>query len=261
MSESSIPTKLSPFAVFRNRSFTRLWLAQLVSTIGDAFTMIAAGIYIFRLTGSTLQVGLMLIATSVPTMLLGLFAGVFVDRYDRKKIMVLADLSRGVLVFMIPILLPYNVLWLYVIIMLISSIGTFFHPAFDSVVPETATDEELTAANSMIAISSFGSTAVGFAAAGFISNYSIEWAFYADAVTFFISALFLMGLKVKPIELTEETNARIVVRNLKEGLRDLIWQPAAALFAGHRHLLCPGGGHVEYNAPAFCHRSLECLGV
>ena len=198
MTVSASPNKVSSFAVFRNKSFTRLWFAQLISTVGDAFTMIAAGIYIFRLTGSTMQVGLMLIATSVPTMLLGLVAGVFVDRYDRKKIMVYADLSRAVLVFLIPILLPYNVLWLYVIVMLISSIGTFFHPAFDSVVPETASDEELTAANSMIAISSFGSTAVGFAAAGFISEISIEWAFYIDALTFLISALFLMGLKVNP---------------------------------------------------------------
>ncbi len=217
MTESAPETKLSPFAVFRNRSFTRLWLAQLISTIGDAFTMIAAGIYVFRLTGSTLQVGLMLIATSVPTMALGLFAGVFVDRYDRKKIMVYADLARGVLVLLIPFLLQYNVLWLYVIVMLISSIGTFFRPAFDSIVPETATEEELTAANSMIAISSFGSTAVGFAAAGFISEISIEWAFYADSLTFFASALLLMGLQVKAIELEEKTNVRIVIRNLREG--------------------------------------------
>ena len=145
MTEAPTQTKLSPFAVFRNPSFTRLWIAQLISTIGDAFTMIAAGIYVFRETGSTLQVGLMLIATSVPTMLLGLFAGVFVDRFDRKKIMIGADIARGLLVISIPFLLQYNVLWLYIIVMLISSIGTFFHPAFDSVVPETASDEELTA--------------------------------------------------------------------------------------------------------------------
>jgi MFS transporter, DHA3 family, macrolide efflux protein len=215
---SSQPEHVSPLAVFRNRSFTRLWLAQLISTIGDAFIMIAAGIYIFRLTGSTLQVGLMLVATSVPTMLLGLVAGVFVDRWDRKKIMVYADLARGILILLIPILLPYNVLWLYVIIMLTSSIGTFFHPAFDSVLPETAKEEELAAANSMIAISSFGSTAVGFAAAGLISAIDINWAFYIDALTFFVSAIILLGLKVNPLELQEKTNVRTVVRNLKEGL-------------------------------------------
>ncbi|HNB53294.1 MAG TPA: MFS transporter, partial [Anaerolineales bacterium] len=143
MAVSAIPTKISPFAVFRNPSFTRMWLAQLVSTIGDAFTMIAAGIYVFRLTNSTMQVGLMLMATAIPTMVIGMMAGVFVDRYDRKKIMVGADLLRAFLIFLIPILLPYNVAWLYVIVMLTSSIGTFFSPAFDSVLPEMASDEEL----------------------------------------------------------------------------------------------------------------------
>jgi MFS family permease len=102
--------------------------------------------------------------------------------------------------------------------MLASVLGTFYRPAFDSVVPETASDEELTAANSMIAISSFGSTAVGFAAAGLISNISIEWAFYADAATFLLSSILLMGMKIKKIDVQEKTNARIVIRNLKEGL-------------------------------------------
>jgi MFS family permease len=200
-----------------------LWFAQLISTIGDAFTMIAAGIYIFRLTGSTMQVGLMLIATSVPTMLLGLFAGVFVDRYDRKKIMVAAHLSRAVLIFLIPFLLPYNLAWLYIIVMLTSSIGTFFDPAFDSVLPEIATDEELTAANSMIAISSFGSTAIGFAASGLIASYSLEWAFYIDAATFLISGLLLMSLKVPKIEVEDVTTAGVVFRNLQEGIQ-VLWQ-------------------------------------
>ncbi len=88
----------STFAVFRNRSFTFLWLGQLVSTIGSALTSLAASIVVFRLTGSALSVGLMLIATSAPTLILGLIAGVFVDRYDRKRIMIIADIARAVVV-------------------------------------------------------------------------------------------------------------------------------------------------------------------
>ncbi|NUM45496.1 MAG: MFS transporter [Anaerolineales bacterium] len=218
MSVSTPAGNLSPFAIFRNRSFTRMWLAQLVSTIGDAFTMIAAGIYVFRLTNSTLQVGLMLMATAVPTMVIGMIAGVFVDRYDRKKIMIWADILRGCLILLIPILLPYHVAWLYIIVMLTSSIGTFFAPAFDSVLPELATDEELTAANSMIAISSFGSTAIGFAASGLIAAYSIEWAFYLDGASFFLSALLLASVKIAVVENPEKTTITAVMRNLREGL-------------------------------------------
>jgi CRP-like cAMP-binding protein/predicted MFS family arabinose efflux permease len=222
MTSEATEKKTSPFAVFRSPSFTKMWLAQLVSTIGDAFTMIAAGIYVYRLTGSTLQVGLMLIATSVPMMLIGMVAGVFVDRYDRKKIMIGADLIRGALVLLIPFVLQnYDVIWLYIIVMLTSSVGTFFHPAFESVLPEMASDEELAAANSMIAISSFGSTAVGFAASGLIAAYSIEWAFYADAMTFFLSAVFLLTVRVAPTKSQDSTTVVTVFRNLQAGLRFL----------------------------------------
>jgi CRP-like cAMP-binding protein/Na+/melibiose symporter-like transporter len=221
MSEAVVLPKPSPFAVFRNPAFTKLWTAQLVSTIGDAFTMLAAGIYVYRITGSALQVGLMLMATSVPTLVIGMFAGVFVDRFDRKRIMVAADLIRALLVFLIPVLLPYNIAWLYVIVMLTSAIGTFFHPAFESVLPETASDEALAAANSMIAISSFGSTAVGFAASGLIAAYSIEWAFYIDALTFLISGLLIMTVKIAPFQAEEDSRVGNVIRNLQVGLKYL----------------------------------------
>src|SRR5215510_9532370 len=114
---------LSPFAVFRNRSFSLLWTGQLVSTMGSALTSLAASIYVFRLTGSALSVGLMLMATAAPSLLVGLFAGVFVDRYDRRKIMMIADTLRAILIAMIPILVPINIIWLYLIVMLTSAIG------------------------------------------------------------------------------------------------------------------------------------------
>lgn len=235
-------SKPSAFSVFRNPSFTRMWFAQLVSTIGDAFTMIAAGIYVYRLTGSTLQVGLMLMATSVPMMLVGLFAGVFVDRYDRKRIMIMADLLRALFIFLIPILLPYSTIWLYVLIMMTSTVSTFFNPAFESILPETATDEELAAANSMIAISSFGSTAVGFAASGLIAAYSIEWAFYIDALTFLLSALVLLNLKVSPLAAIEETNVATVFRSLRNGLQFLVGDQIlrSLLFIGMLYSLSVG---------------------
>src|SRR5512135_891420 len=93
------PTSPSPFSVFRNRNFSLMWSGQLVSTMGTALTSLAASIYVYRLTNSALSVGLMLMATAAPSLLIGLFAGVFVDRYDRRKIMIIADLVRAVLVF------------------------------------------------------------------------------------------------------------------------------------------------------------------
>ena len=222
----STPASLSPFAIFRNRNFSLLWSGQLISTIGSALTSLAASIYVFRLTNSALSVGLMLMATAAPSLLVGLFAGVFVDRYDRKKIMITADLIRAVLVVLVPFLVPLNIIWLYIIVMLTSAIGQFFDPAHESVLPEVASDEELASANSLMAISSFGSTAVGFAAAGLIASAAdISWAFYIDAATFLISALCIYLISIKPFSAEDETSVSIVISNLRAGLRQLFNTP------------------------------------
>ena len=223
----------SPFAVFRNRNFRLMWGGQLVSTMGSALTSLAASILVYRVTCSALSVGLMLMATAAPTILIGLIAGVFVDRYDRKRIMIAADLLRAVLVFLIPVLLPLNIAWLYVIVALSSAVGQFFEPAHASVLPEVATDAELAAANSLMAISSIGSTTIGFAASGLIAaRFPIEWAFYLDALSFVVSAGFILFIRVahpgptlsesKRKSKGERTGVATVARNLRTGLRFLI---------------------------------------
>jgi len=217
---------LSPFAVFRNRNFSLLWTGQLISTMGSALTSIAASIYIFRLTDSALSVGLMLMATAAPSLLVGLFAGVFVDRYNRKTIMITADVIRAGLILLVPILAPLNVIWLYVIVMLISAIGQFFDPAHESVLPEVASDEELASANSLIAISGFGSTAVGFAAAGLIATAAnLNWAFYFDALSFILSGLCIFLLRIKHTQTEEETSVAVVIQNLRAGVRQVLDTP------------------------------------
>ena len=223
----------SPFAVFRKRNFSLLWTGQFVETIGNSLTSIAASIYVYRLTGSALSVGLMLMATAAPSLVVGLFAGVFVDRYDRRRIMLSADVLRGILILLVPFLVPLNVIWLYVIVMLISAVSQFFDPAYESILPEVASDEELAAANSLISISSFGSTAVGFAAAGLIASAAdINWAFYANAVTYFFSAGCVYLIHIKPVQAEEETSGAVVIQNLRAGMRQLFRTSAlSALFS------------------------------
>ncbi|HJW84942.1 MAG TPA: MFS transporter [Anaerolineae bacterium] len=260
----------SPFAVFRNRNFRLMWGGQLISTMGSALTALAASIHVYRVTHSALSVGLMLMATAAPTILIGLIAGVFVDRYDRKRIMIAADLIRAVLVFLIPVLLPLNIAWLYVIVALSSAVGQFFEPAHASVLPEVASDAELVAANSLMAISSIGSTTIGFAASGLIaSRFPIEWAFYLDALSFVVSAGFILFIRVAHPEQSaakskdERTGVARVARNLRAGLRFLIdttilrslfivVAPIFIIFGLHNTLFLPfalralGAGEFEF---------------
>ena len=228
MTAGALPLKpISPFTVFRHRNFSLMWGGQFVETVGCALTSLAASILVFRETGgSALSVGLMLMASAAPSLLFGLIAGVIVDRYDRKRIMIMADVLRAILVCLIPFLAPYGIVWLYVIVLLISTIGQFFDPAWESVLPEAAPDEELAAANSLMAISTFGSTAIGFAASGLIaSSTSIDYAFYLNAVAYLFSAGCILYIRVKKIETTEKTSAGVVVNNLKSGIQTMVNKP------------------------------------
>jgi CRP-like cAMP-binding protein/predicted MFS family arabinose efflux permease len=225
------PPTLSPYAVFRNRSFTLLWTAQLVSTAGSALTSLAAGILVYRVTGSALSVGLMLMATAAPSLLVGLVAGVFVDRWNRKTIMIVANVLQGLIVFVIPLVVvkdfaDLGIGWLYLFVAMASVVAQFFDPANDSVLPEIASEEELAAANSLMSISSFGSTAVGFALAGLIAGaLPIEWAFWIDAATFAFSAACITFVRIGHVPPEEETSAGLVWRNLKAGTGFLFSTP------------------------------------
>ena len=194
--------------------------------MGSALTSLAASILVYRLTHSALSVGLMLMATAAPSLLVGLFAGVLVDRFDRKTIMITSDLLRAVLVFLIPFLVPHNIIWLYVIVLVTSAIGQFFDPAHESVLPEVASEQELAAANSLMAISSFGSTAIGFAASGLIAGATdIRWAFFLDAASFVFSAVCISLIRFKPLQPQEDTSIAMVLKNLQAGLRQLFDTP------------------------------------
>ena len=89
MSQETQTAKPSAFSIFRNRNFGLLWAGDLISQFGNGITSVAASILVFRETGSALSVGLMLIATALPGFLFGLIAGVFVDRWDRRRIMLI----------------------------------------------------------------------------------------------------------------------------------------------------------------------------
>ena len=188
--------------------------------MGSALTTLASSILVFRATGTALSVGLMLMATAGPTILVGLVAGVFVDRYDRKRILLAADLSRAFLIFLIPWLIQFNIVWLYVIVAVSSAINQFFDSAQASLMPEVATEEELAAANSLMGISEVGSTTVGFAAAGIIASSSnINWAFYLDALSFLASATLVFLAHLPALPVVEDTSLGAVGRNLRAGLR------------------------------------------
>lgn len=220
----------SMFAVFRRRDFDLLWFAQLVSTAGSALTDLAAGIWVYRETGSALAVGLTLMAAAIPSLIVGLLAGVYVDRHDRQRIMIVTCLVQAVVVGCIAIVIGIDAIkvpGLYALLLINAGIKQFFDPAHDSLIPEMATDEELSAANAFLSIAAFGSTAIGFAGAGLLaSTVGIQWAFILDAGSFLVSAgcIALMRKIALPQD-SEPASVAVIVANLRSGLGTLWGTP------------------------------------
>ena len=214
------------FGIFRRRDFTLLWSAQLVSTAGSALTDLAAGIFVWRATESALAVGFTLMVTALPSLVVGLLAGVFVDRHDRKRIMMWTCIAQAGVVACIAIVVGVDSIalpGLFLLLLLNAGIKQFFDPAHDSLIPEIATDEELAGANSFLSIASFGSTAIGFAGAGLLAgSVGLVWAFVLDALSFLFCAgcIALMGPYPMPTP-DEDASVRVVVENLRSGMRTL----------------------------------------
>ena len=169
-------------------------------------------------------------ATAVPSLVVGLLAGVFVDRHDRKRIMIVTCLVQAAIVATIAVVIGIDGLalpGLYAFILLNAGVKQFFNPAHDSLIPEMVSDEELAAANSFLSIASFGSTAIGFAGAGLLaSTVGLQWAFIIDAGTFIFSAACIgpMGKYTLP-EPEEDASVAVIVANLKSGLATLFGTP------------------------------------
>lgn len=218
--------------LLRIREFRWLWLGQIVSNFGDAVTHLTLVLFINRVTeGSTTAIAYLLIALALPRATIGLVAGVFADRWDRKRTMIVSDLLRGVLILAFIFLSVNNTqLWLlYMIAFIHSAIGAFFLPARSALIPNLVPKEGLLAANSLSQMSMVFLQVLGTAAAGFIVGVlDTFWpAFVIDAVTFFVSALFVAQVQVatqrkETRETAVFTLIQAVNSELREGMRIML---------------------------------------
>jgi len=139
-------------AVLRNRSYTLLWLSQLVSRLGDGLYEIALVWLVYDETGSSLAASGVFIAYTLPTLFFSLMGGVLADRVNRKYILVGCDWVRGALLITVALILGHEkltVLQTYVVTFALSSVARFFIPAFTSTIPQIVPREQLAAASAL----------------------------------------------------------------------------------------------------------------
>jgi len=257
--------------VLKNRNFFLLWLGQIISQLGDRLDQMAliALVYL-RAPGSTLEIAKILSFTIIPVFLIGPIAGVYVDRWDRRRTMYICDLLRASLVFTIPFFLFYakSLIPIYLIIFVVFSIGRFFVPAKLSIIPDLVEKKDLLMANSLVNTTGMIAAILGFGVSGVL----VEWigaksGFYLDALSFLISAMFIFLIaKRRPsvcMTLTRvgkeivEVISRSVVEELKQGVYYFIKKKDIRFTAGITFILWSALGAVYVVLIVFVQKTLH----
>jgi MFS family permease len=204
-----------------NRNYALLWWGQLVSELGNRFHWIAISLWIYSETRSASAVSIAISSMFAGSLLVGLWAGVVVDYFDRKRIMVFSDVARAVLVALIPFLMTVNIWLVYLDLMLISTATAFFRPAIFSVVPQVVRRSDLLPANSFFSAMDTGTEIVGPALAGIVAvMFGYAPLLYMDSATYLVSALCILGMSIPSVTAAVgKVSLSSVWDGVKEGLR------------------------------------------
>ncbi|HEX7543465.1 MAG TPA: MFS transporter [Candidatus Limnocylindrales bacterium] len=190
------PQEGGGMAVLRNRPFLLLWLAQLSTQVGG--NMVMFGLFIIigsNYSGSKIAISILLLSFLVPAILFSAIAGVFVDRVDKRHMLLVTNVLRGV-AFVLVFLVGNNLLLLYLLMILVSTITTFFGPAEASMIPFLVPKGQLLAANGLFTLTTNASFALGFALFGpfLVALASPQLLILVVAALYFMAAAFCWTL-------------------------------------------------------------------
>jgi MFS family permease len=215
ISPNQVNTRSKLSLALHSPTFVVLWLSESLSLIGDRLIMVALVTMVYDRTGSAGAVGLLMLLKALPALVLGSLAGTVVDRWNRKWIMVIANLLQGLLVFCLP--LSPGIELVFIIYLAMSIVSQFFVPARSATIPDLVPPEALLTANSLFAISIVAAMAIGPAIGTWITEkFSLDAAFYTDAATFLIPAIAVAFLNIP--HLHRATNKASLVSDLRAGL-------------------------------------------
>jgi Major Facilitator Superfamily len=179
-----------------NSNFRRLWVAQIVSEIGDWFYTLSIYTLLLQLTGHAGSVALALVLQVIPQTLAGPTAGVVNDRIKRKHVMIAADLIRCVVVLMMLSVRSASMVWLvYPLLLAETTMAAFFEPARSAVIPNIAASEEVLVANTLSSATWSVNLLIGASVGGVVAAFlGRNAAFILNALSFLISALLIGGM-------------------------------------------------------------------
>lgn len=215
-------------------NFFLLWQGQLVSALGDVIYQIALGFWVLQKTGSTALMGILMASALIPRLIISPFSGVFVDRADRRNILIVADTIRGILITLVAItaFMGRAEIWMVFVTAIISgACAAFFNPAVGSSIPDLVNKSKLMKANSVFSMIYSGSNIAGNSLGGLIYQIiGAPFMFLFNGISYLFSAASVIFIKIPKIERPAVESH--FLQDMKEGytfvwkfrgLRDLIF--------------------------------------
>lgn len=209
--------------LFKEKKFLLYSIGQTISQLGDRLVQIILVGLVYKISPhSTIQLAKTFSFTLIPALLVSPIAGVWVDRWNNKKIMIICDLLRGGLVLMLPALLAANQLSdIYIVIFLIFTCACFFLPAKFAIIPDLVSEENLLLANSLSTITTVIGGIAGLTLGGLVIELiSIEKTIYLNAAIYFTSAASLSLIVYRSRrEVAKKREISIIGREIKEAIK------------------------------------------
>ncbi|MCH1627191.1 MFS transporter [Ferdinandcohnia quinoae] len=203
-----------------HRSFVRFWIASTTSNFGTYITTLALQVLVVsNMGGSAVDVGWVSASRWLPYVLLGLIAGVLVDRFHQKTVLVVTDMGRGIILIFICLMSitgAISIGWLMVLLVLFGAMSLFNDAAYQSFVPQLVPRSLLTRANARLeqssAVAETSGPAIG---GGLVSWIGAPFALLFDAVSYLFSAILMTSIKHQP---SKKVKANPLGQQIKEGL-------------------------------------------
>ncbi|MFH0778882.1 MAG: MFS transporter [Candidatus Eisenbacteria bacterium] len=206
-------------SVLRVRSFLALSIGQTISQFGDRLNHMALIALVSEMMpGSTFKFSKLMIFVTVPGLIFGPISGAFVDRWNKKKVLIFCDLMRAGLVLLIPFIPNSQVV--FAVVFLVFSAGLFYSPAKMALVPSVIAKRKILMAGSVTTFSARTSTVIGAVAGGMIVGY-FGWrlSFYLDSLSYVLSALMMLLVTYRPAGRPGEVEEIVPEVRRKGGIR------------------------------------------